>query len=456
MLKRPKSLSLNSGVYIFHRAGTPLYVGKALNLKKRLASYFQKNSGMSTKIQKMLAEATRLETIETDSEIEALIKETELIKKYRPKYNVLMRDDKSYFYVAITRDKFPRIFVTHQPRREIRNPKSEIPNKLQIRNSKRVSNFVLRASNFRYIGPFTSGGDLRRTLKLLRRVFPYCTCLKPHTRPCLSSQIGLCPGYCCVIGIKKKELRITKYQKEYRTNINKIIAILSGNRTRLVSTLKKQMREAARKEHYEDATRIRDQLFGMEDVFSHRMVLRAPEDGSVWQTTLGHLQRLLKTEKAIERIEGYDIATISGTAATGSMVVFTNGRPDKAHYRKFKIKTVRGQNDVAMLKEVILRRLHHAEWQFPQLIVIDGGKPQLGTALSVLREFRSKKQELKSILVTALAKKEEVLYTERGNTLYLKRGQPELLHLFQRIRDESHRFARAYHHRLRRRSYADS
>ena len=444
MAKCLRKISSTPGVYIFRRRQTHLYIGKAANLKQRLGSYFQKRANLPIKIQRMLGEATKLETIEAASEIEALIKEAELIKKYRPKYNLLMRDDKSYFYVGITREAYPRIFIGHQPgrRQEARSRKQEA----------------------RYIGPFTSGTALRAALKLLRRIFPYCTCKQAHKRPCLNSEIGRCVGYCCTIAEIKDQKSKIKNLREYRKNIRNIVAVLLGDRTRLVGRLKREMKAAVRKECYEEAARLRDAVFGLEDVFAHRQVLHTPQTNYPWLIILGKLQTLLKTQRDISRIEGYDISNISGTSATGSLVVFSNGQPDKSQYRKFRIQTVRGSNDVAMLKEVIRRRLSHPEWPYPELMVIDGGKGQLNAALSVLRESRIQPAlgrararpgnlESRRPIVSALAKREEILYTADGRAIPLQRQDPAVLHLFQRIRDESHRFARAYHHKVRQKYF---
>ncbi len=475
MLTKQKKITDAAGVYIFRRRQTPLYIGKAANLKQRLASYFQKRAQLPMKIQKMLQEATRLETIQTASEVEALIKEAELIKKYRPKYNLLMRDDKSYFYVAITKEEFPRIFVTHQPRSQGTGGRGQGAGRRT-----RTLSPILYTLSPRYIGPFTSGTALKSALKSLRRIFPYCTCQQSHKRPCLNSEIGRCPGYCCALKMQSAKRKAKSENREYRKNIRSIVAVLSGERTRLVGRMKREMKDAVKKERYEEAARLRDAVFGLEDVFAHRQVLHAPGSTGLttgearypWPIVLGKLQSLLKTKRDITRIEGYDISNISGTGATGSMVVFTNGQPDKDQYRKFRIRTVRGSNDVAMLQEVLRRRLNHPEWPYPELMVIDGGKGQLNAALSVLRTLATSNQmptasssrakqgaggwKREATIVTALAKREEILYTAAGRAIPLRRQDPAVLHLFQRIRDESHRFARAYHHKLRERLYAEA
>ena len=454
MLAKPKRIPRSPGVYAFRKGATPLYIGKAANLKQRLASYFQNRAQLPLKIQKMLTEATRLETIETPSEVEALIKEAELIKKHRPKYNLLMRDDKSYFYVAFTKETFPRIFITHEPRSKA------------LGKGRKLGPSAKHPVP-RYIGPFTSGTALRATLKLLRRVFPYCTCKRPHKRPCLNSEIGRCPGYCCTTEVRSLKSKVKRQRREYRKNIRNTIAVLSGERTRLIGRLKRGMQAAVNHERYEEAARLRDAIFGLEDIFAHRHVLHAPEVRSPWPAMLAGLQSMLKTKRGISRIEGYDISNIAGREATGSVVVFINGEPDKGQYRKFRIRTVRGANDVAMLKEVLRRRFSHVEWPFPQLIVIDGGKPQLNAALNALytpdRKFRYAYDRAHTgtfdgypVFVSALAKREEILYTADGHAIPLQRQDPAILHLFQRIRDESHRFARRYHHVLRRTHFATS
>lgn len=496
MPQKPKSIPKTPGVYTFQNDnGKPLYIGKAGNLKQRLSFYFSKQP-KSDKINKLLEEAATIKILKTESEIEALIKESELIKKFHPKYNVLMRDDKSYFYVGITNEEFPRIFVTHQPQIS----SLRIANRTELRiyggPSRTISNspkFVIRRK-IDYIGPFTDGGSLKMTLRLLRRIFPYCTCKSPHKRPCLNSEIGRCPGFCCTKLTNNRPLdkalgkQLTTYNHaDYGDNIKNIIAVLQGRKGKLVIEFKRKMTEAANKQNYEKAAVFRDQALGLENIFKHKKTLNPGIlqyiDVLKYSDIADKLSKLLKTQKEIIRIEGYDISNISGKEATGSMVVFTkkdNGgyAPEKGFYRQFKIKTVIGISDVDMLKEVLRRRLSHPEWAYPDLIVVDGGKPQLSAALAALAENHRQNTDSRgnfprvpttnpkqsvsgprwsalsprgsSATIVALAKREEELYI--GYKRYpteLKKQPEEILHLFQRIRDESHRFAQRYHHKLR-------
>jgi len=424
------------GVYFFLKNEKPIYIGKAANLKKRLSSYFRKNQSM--KVVQLIQEATSLKWIKTESEIDALIKEAELIKKYRPKYNIVMRDDKNYFYVAITKDKFPRVFITHQP-----NPSQKTKDERQKS----------------YIGPFTSGVALKSVLRMLRKIFPYCTCFKPHKRPCLNSEIGRCPGYCCLkSGLQHSHIlqnvrMLSQTKNTYRKNIRNIVSVLNGKVKKLLRKLKEQMRHSVKKQNFENAAEIRDQIWGLENIFLHRRFLTLPLQYSAvlkWTKIEKTIKKILGTEESISRVEGYDISNISGTEATGSRVVFIDGKPAKSEYRKFKIKTVNQISDVDMLKEVVSRRVKHNEWPMPDLMLIDGGKPQLNAALAVLKNYQ--------LLVTsnhpavaALAKREEELYLEnRQNPIRLSNLPRQTAFFFQRVRDESHRFAKSYHHKLRR------
>ena len=437
---RPKNVPVSTGVYIFSRNKTPIYIGKATDLKNRITSYFRKNAG--EKVSQLLNEATKLEWIETPSEVTAFLREAKLIKKYRPRYNYLLRDDKNYFYVGITKEDFPRIFITHQPSPKFRiskfPPKARLVRGGEIRNSAR------------YVGPFTSGTALKTVLRLLRKIFPYCTCKNPHKRPCLNAEIGRCPSFCC--DKSKFQIPNPKFQNEYNANIRNILLVLGGRKRKLLQELKREMKTAARDQDFERAASLRDQILGLENIFGHRMALETGRRASDWPKIQRTLQAVLKTARTISRVEGYDISNISGTEATGSLVVFINGFSEKSEYRKFKIKTVTGPNDVMMLKEVISRRLGHREWPYPDLMLIDGGKPQLNAAMATLK-FQIPNSKFQ-IHVMALAKREEELYIPSSTpTTRLSFLPPHTAHFLQRVRDESHRFAKKYHHKLRELSY---
>ena len=419
------------GVYIFWRKSEPLYVGKAAHLRKRVSSYFRAN--VSDKVRQLRAEADHLEFIITQSEVEALVTEADLIKRHMPKFNVLLRDDKNYFYVAVTRENFPRIFLTHQLQ------KNRI-GKMKLAPQQSVE----------YIGPFTSGSALKDVLKLLRRTFPYCTCKDRHKRPCLNSQIGRCPGYCCFSA--DHDMNSPKRKEEYASNIKNIIGILSGRKTKLLAQMKREMRIAAKKEDFMQAAHLRDQIASIENIFAHKpLVRRRPvhtKQSLHWNKIERVIRTLLGISTPVRRVEGYDISNISGTHATGSMVVFINGKPDKTEYRMFKIKTIGQANDVAMHREVMRRRLANTDWPRPDLLLIDGGKPQLN---AVQKELRPGNPD---IHLAALAKREEDLFFEANPTPQrLDSLPPEVKFFFQQVRDESHRFAKRYHHKLREISY---
>ncbi|MBI2041513.1 MAG: GIY-YIG nuclease family protein [Candidatus Nealsonbacteria bacterium] len=305
------------GVYAFMKGRDFLYIGKAVNLKNRVKNH---------QGERALGLAEFMGYIETKSETDALILENELIKKYQPKYNTQWKDDKNYFYVGITKEAFPLVFITHQPRNE--------------------------GSPTSFIGPFVNGGELKQKLKELRKTNPYRTCKTIPKKPCLWYHLNQCPAPCLPA------------------------VALNG-----------------------------------------------------------------------QRLEAYDIADIQGKEATGSMVTFVNGKPDKNFYRKFKIKGAAEPNDVAMLKEILDRRLKHEEWPYPDIILIDGGKAQFNAALKIKNSLKIKNLKLQ---IMSLAKKHNELFIEGEKKPVLLENLPrETFNLILRARDEAHRFARAYHHKLR-------
>lgn len=424
------------GVYIFRRGKRPIYVGKAANIKKRVTSYFRKNGGEKTRL--LTADATVLEFLETPSEIEALILEAELIRRYEPKFNVIQPD---YLYVGVTDEEFPKFFFTREPGR------GGAENDARQREKNRT---VRNRESDKFIGPFTSAHAIRSVVRMLRRVFPYCTCKTPHKRLCLNAHIGRCLGFCCL----NQYVPTDEERARYRGNIKNIIAILRGKKRQLLRELKRELRTAVAEEKFERAAELRDWLLGVENVFRHSPAIHREmqvrrNSAMAWNAIQPVIQVLLKTDDPIHRVEGYDISNISGTDATGSMVVFIDGAPAKKEYRKFKIKTIHQANDVAMHKEVMRRRLNHiSDWGTPDLLVIDGGKPQLGAVRSLMHGDHT------SIHLSALAKREEELYIQgRVLPVRLSALPPAVMFFFQRVRDESHRFAKKYHHKLRELSY---
>ncbi|MGA2418432.1 MAG: UvrB/UvrC motif-containing protein [Candidatus Staskawiczbacteria bacterium] len=312
-----------------------IYIGKAIDIRDRVKNHFQQPSYRDDLF---IEKVNKIGFFETNSEIEALILEANLIKKYQPKYNVVWRDDKNYFYVAITKDERPVIYVAHQ--------KNEAAD---------------------YIGPFVEGTALKKTLRFLRRVFPYYTTKKHPKNKCTYCHLGLCPG-------PNPDL------KEYKKNIKKLILILQGKRNAVLKSLKKEMKQFSKENKFEQAAKIRDRIYNLQQVMAHTRVLEnrnltTPDTGET-------LAKIIGLEKPISRIECYDISNIQGKQATGSMVVFVDGEQDKSQYKKFKIKTENTPNDIAMIKEVLQRRFAHEEWQYPEVILIDGGIAQLNVAIN--------------------------------------------------------------------------
>lgn len=410
------------GVYFFlNKNSKILYIGKAANLKDRLSSYFQKNQ-ISFKTKSLLKEATKIEWKILGSATETLIKESELIKKYQPKYNVLMRDDKQYFFVAFTKEEYPKIFLTHQPTKN-------------------------------YLGPFTDGAATKSVLKLLRKTFPYCTCKHSHKGLCLNARIGRCLGYCCLISAPTTPFLLTKeksWSEIYKKNINSIKKILSGKNKTLLKSLKRDMKKHSLEQLFEKAVVIRDQIRALEKIFAHKeMISRDMVSENI--KAISALELFLKI-KEIKKIEAFDIANIQGKYAYGSMVVFTEDAPAKDLYRIFKIKTVSSSNDVAMLKEVLTRRLSHKEWQYPEVILVDGGKPQFSTANWVISNFKFSIFKPKIIALTKNKKHvgDHIFISGRGKPIPLSALPLPLKNLLLNLDSEAHRFAIKHYRQLHR------
>jgi excinuclease ABC subunit C len=390
-----------AGVYLMKdKEGNVIYIGKAKSLKKRLSSYLMRE--LSTKTQAMFSNVYDIEYRLTPTDSLALLLEMNLIHKYRPKYNVALRDDKSFPFVKVTNEEFPAIYVTRK--RE--------------------------ADGARYIGPFTNVKLLKQALRIIRRSFPYRSCKRLPKKACIYYRLKLSPAPC-----------VGKISKEaYAKTIGHIALILEGKTDVLIKNLSQEMMSKSKNFEFEEAAKIRDQINALSTIcqrhisFSHRIEL---ED----------LKRLLNLKRLPERIEAFDISNIRGKEATGSMVSFLKGIPDKNNYRRFRIKTVEETDDYRMLSEVIHRRyfrLLEEKFALPDLVLIDGGRGHLLTAERELRQLGL------DIPLVSIAKEYENIYTKgKINPIRLKQATPAL-NLIRKIRNEAHRFAVAYHHILRR------
>ena len=399
---KAKGLPLTSGVYLMKdKDGTVIYVGKAVSLRKRVQSYFRQRKTMS-KTDLLVENIADIDYIDTDSEAEALILEASLIKKYDPKFNVELRDDKSFPLIQITDEDFPRISV-------------ERPHQ--------------RIAGYTYYGPYINPKLIREALALLRKIFHFRTCDPFPEKECLDYHIGLCEAPC----IKKIGKR------EYMKNIRNVKLILEGRKDDLYKRLHKEMEAHAKAQRYEDAAKIRDQLRAIGALYSGTRDVNYYKEAE-------QLQRALNLPRLPNRIETFDISNIMGNQAVGSMVSFLNGRPDKNNYRRFKIKEVEGIDDFKMIAEVVRRRYRRLKSEgkmFPDLIVIDGGKGQLSAAHQELIKLG-----VQIPLVSLAKREEEVFLPNKRNPVKLSLDSLGLK-LLQRTRDEAHRFAVKYHRHLR-------
>jgi excinuclease ABC subunit C len=410
------NLPSKTGVYLFKNAqGQVIYVGKAVNLKSRVHSYFQNNLLPKTSL--LVSEIESIDYIEVQSEIEALILEANLIKKFRPRYNVRLKDDKDYLYIKVTKEKYPRIITA----------------RLRDLDAAKI-----------YFGPFPNSRAVRQTIRLIQKLFPHWICKNPPGQTCLYAHINLCFGPC------RKDFE----PKEYEKRVHQIILFLKGKKDKVVKQITKEMNQKAKDLNFEKAALLRDQLESINYVTTQtRLVSHYLQNPNLLddlrREELHQLEEILNLKKIPARIECYDISNTMGKEASGSMIVFTQAQADKSQYRKFKIKRSPGVDDYAMLKEVLQRRFKNT-WPSPDLIVIDGGKGQLKVACEVLKETG------RDIPIISLAKRrEEIFLPIQPASLKLPQSSPAL-QLIQRLRDEAHRFALNYHRHLRRKSFLHS
>jgi excinuclease ABC subunit C len=401
---RARELPDSPGVYLFKDSGSRvIYIGKAKSLRKRVLSYL--NHDLSAKTQVMVSKISDLEYRLTPSESQAQILEAALVKELKPQYNISLKDDKSFPLIRITGEDFPVISIYRR---------------------KKASG----ADTSLYFGPYTNAGLLREALKVIRRIFTFRSCRIMPNKICLFGRIKLCPAPC--IG------NITS--SRYKDTIKKIILLLEFKEEELLHRLSRQMKEAAKEERFEEAAKLRDQLGALS-------AITQADSKEAALSQLEDLQNLAGLEKIPERIEAFDISNISGQEACGSMVSFFKGSPDKNNYRRFRIKTVLGIDDYAMLAEVVGRRyfkLVSLGLALPDLIIIDGGRGHLLTAGEEL-----KKLGLEIPLLSIAKEYENIYISGRQAPVKLKSGS-RALNLIRKVRDEAHRFAVAYHHLLRK------
>jgi len=457
-----KTLPRSPGVY-FHKSasGEIIYIGKAAVLKNRVRQYFQSGKDFDAKTRALVAEIYDTDWIETESEIDALFLESEMIKRYMPRYNILLRDDKSQTFVRIDmKSEWPTVTFTRSPADD----------------------------GATYIGPFYSGLPVKKALRYLRKIFPYY--IKPPKREHanLEEQIGLAPS-----------LDMTSH--EYKKSLRKLIKYIEGGRVKIAQEIERDMKRAARNQEFETAAQLRNKLTYLRELqrrimFGDREFINISKDRA-----LSQLAELLSLPAPPARIEGYDISHMSGTNVVASMVVFTNGASDRTHYRKFKMHVQRN-DDTANMRETIRRRFsekNRKDWGMPDLLLIDGGKGQLSAVLDELDRLDV------TVPVIGIAKREEEIVVAKNRShindddallgqlmkephlgisvldsgdfylINLHAGQQnagshsrnlrgsdtmseydDVVKLFQRIRDEAHRFAVSYHTMLKRKGATKS
>lgn len=403
-----KILPRSPGIYIMKDGdGRAIYVGKAVNLRKRVASYFRPKAPLGERIGAMIRLVKDIDYIATSTEAEALIYENGLIKQLSPRYNVALKDGKSYPMLKLTMDEdFPRLIAT----REKKNDRSA------------------------YYGPYANAKLLRQALVFLKQIFPLRSCVKLGNKACLEYHINQCLGPC--VGNIKRD--------EYSEIVKELKLFLQGRRKELLDAISSKMKEAAGREDFEAAAVFKGRLEALSTIKEDSVLYKPSGD-------LEELGRILGMSKTPETIEAFDISNIMGEAAVGSMINFYKGRPRKDEYRHFRIKTVSGIDDYAMMREIVRRRYSRIikeGGKLPDLILVDGGKGHLGAACGELENLGILK-----VPVVGIAKEFEKLYVKNKKDPIVLPKESKALHLLQRIRDEAHRFAISYHKNLMSKRY---
>ncbi|MFA5169276.1 MAG: UvrB/UvrC motif-containing protein [Candidatus Paceibacterota bacterium] len=379
------------GIYLFYKEKELVYVGKATSLKNRVKSYL--NPKTLRPIEVLMKNVTDVKWEIADSVLEAVILEANYIKQFKPRYNVEGKDDRSWNFFVITKDEFPKLLAVREKN--------------------------LKKSDYAYsFGPYAEM-KTSQILKILHSLFKVSRCSPNQKRPCFDYQLNHCLGVCT------NEISVKDYKDKV---INPLILFLKGKKKRLITSLQKKMKEASKMQNFEEAKRLRNQIFSLGKI----------RDFALLDKTF--LEK--KMINPIKRIEGYDISNLGNEAMVGSMVVFDGAGPIKSEYKKFKIRGVLGQSDVDCLKEVLERRIKHVDWPIPDLILVDGGKPQV----NAVKKIVEKKVPVVGIAKGPDRKKNEFFFDmDKG---LVERNKELLI----RVRDEAHRFAINYQRDLKRKS----
>lgn len=426
---RVREFPSTPGVYLFKdNAGRVIYVGKAKRLRSRAGSYFTRAAELEARTAPWIHEICDADYLECESEVDAMLAESRLIKDIQPKYNKDLKDGKTFPYLQITMyEDFPRVEVTREP----------------------------RDRGVKLYGPFASAGSLRGAVQVLQRIFKFRTCSLDieesddkwrYFRPCLLASIKQCTAPC--------NLRISK--DDYRADIKRLQMILEGRKQALLDQLAEEMKQASAKLDFETAARLRDEIKMLESLDRRGSIEKhvQPEVFPIDpKKGLAGLRKVLKLPQTPRRIEGVDIAHLGGGETVASLVQFIDGLPFKAGYRRFRIRDVDGIDDFRSIHEVVARRFQGLSQRgeaFPDILLVDGGKGQLNAAMAAFREL-----EIEPPTVISIAKRDEEIFIP-GVSEPLKLSRHAFaLRLLQYVRDEAHRFAQHYHHLLRRRSQLD-
>lgn len=407
--KKIASLPQISGVYLFKdKEGEILYIGKAQNLRKRISSYVR-GRFHSSKVAVMMERASDVEVIETQTEVDALLLEARLVRERKPRYNTELKDDKSFPLLKLTSDRFPRLVVTR--------------NRTDLKAL--------------YYGPYTDAKLLREAVRIINSLFPIRKCQTLPKTACLYYHIGQCVAPCIKPGVKA----------QYDWLIREIKGFLAGGRKSLIDYLTERMKKAAGEYRFEDAQFFKDQIEALGWFRKKRFHLKRPEGGIGLRATL-ELKQILELERLPEKIVCFDVSNIHGDEAVASKVCFYRELAHKLEYRRYRIKTVKGIDDYAMVQEALRRMIagikEGRESAMPDLIVIDGGKGHLNAALDVL-----KAEQCEEAAVISIAKRFELLYSPPRKEPIILQSDSSALRLLQKIRDEAHRFAITYHRSLK-------